>query len=92
MAKLIEPNGRITEQLPANGTDFTLEELRRLVGCKYIEVAHLRTHDGAFLVVDEEGKLYGKELNHEATFLYRAFHPNDYIVGNALLCKPGEVR
>jgi hypothetical protein len=92
MALLIEPNGRKTIKTPENGRDFTLDELRRLVGCEYIEVAHLGAQGGAFFVLDEEGKLTGKDYNAEATAMYQANHPWDYIVGNALLCDPGEVR
>jgi len=60
------------------------------VGCKWIEVAHFGD-EGKFFVVDEEGKLNGKPLNVAATEIYRK-HYSDYIVGNALLCDPGEVK
>ena len=92
MATLIETNGQRSERKPASGKKgFTLEELRALIGCEYIEVAHFG-HDGQFFVVDEEGKLLDKPINEEATRIYRQAGYDDYIVGNALLCEKGEVK
>ncbi len=91
MAKLIKTDGTVTEVSPRNGKDFTLSELRSLVECEWIEMVHLRDGSGRFLVVDEEGKLNGKVRNEKATVLY-GLMPYDYIVGNALLCKRGEVK
>jgi hypothetical protein len=91
MATLIEPNGRRTEMKPANPKrGFELAELQKLVG-GYIECAHFG-NEGKFFVVNEEGKLLGLPYNEEATKIYAEHHPNDYIVGNALLCERGEVR
>ena len=91
MAKLIKTDGTVTEVMPKNGRDFTLEELRTLVGCQWVEFVHLRDESGRFLVVDEEGKIYGKPHNEKATTLYGRM-PFDYIVGDALLCKKGDVK
>lgn len=91
MAKLIKVDGTVTEVKPKNGRDFTLEELRELVGCEWIEIVRLLGNGDSFLVVDEEGKLNGKERNEKATRMYGRM-PFDYIVGNALLCKRGEVK
>jgi hypothetical protein len=90
MATLIKPDGTRTKVKPANGKNFTLGELRTLVGCQWVEVAYINGPKGSFLVVDEEGKLNGKAYNTVATGIYG--HPGDYIVGNALLCKDGEVK
>lgn len=91
MAKLIKTDGTVTEVVPKNGKDFTLEELQALIGCDWIEIVRMPGSDGSFMVVDEEGKLNGKELNEKATKMYGRM-PYDYIVGDALLCKRGEVR
>ena len=91
MAKLIKVDGSVTEVTPRNGRDFTLDELRAHVGCEWIEIVRLPGGSGDFLVVDEEGKLNGKARNEKATKMYGRM-PFDYIVGNALHCKKGEVR
>lgn len=91
MAKLIKTDGTVTEVAPKNGRNFTLEELRTLIGCDWIEIVRLLGSGDSFLVVDEEGKLNGKERNSKATKMYGRM-PYDYIVGDALLCKEGEVR
>lgn len=91
MAKLIETDGSVREVAPKNGRSFTLDEMRALIGCEWIEIVHLPMTVETFLVVDEEGKLNGKAMNEKATRMY-GHMPFDYIAGNALLCKRGEVR
>lgn len=87
MATLIRTNGFQEEVHPANGKSFTLREVQTLIG-GYIEIVH--TKDGKLLVVDEEGKLKNKPINHVATTFYRyAFH--DTIVGEALIGTPEEL-
>ena len=91
MAILFKTDGTQHLVKPSNGRDFSLEELRTLIGCEWIEVAHLNGPDGAFFVLDDMGKLTGKPFNAKATAVFRHFRM-DYIVGDALLCKHGEVR
>lgn len=91
MAKLIKTDGSEMEVKPKNGRDFTLEELRTVIGCSWVEIVRLHDGSGSFFVVDEEGKLNGKDYNEKATVMYGCM-PFDYIVGDALLCKKGEVR
>jgi hypothetical protein len=87
MAKLIRSNGTIEEIHPANGVNFELRELQTLVG-GYIQLA--RTHDGAFMVLDEEGKLKSKPFNLLATTLYR-YGEHDPIVGDVIIGKHLEI-
>ena len=83
-------NGTMENSVPANGTDYTLNELQRIVGGP-IEIVNL----GNFLlVVNEEGKLRRLPYNMIATNWYLSFHfgvgvipESEYIVGDALLCK-----
>jgi hypothetical protein len=73
-----------TEQLPANGKKFTLEELQAAVG-GYIEFLELP--DGSALVCNEDGLSMGLELNLAATQLARrvpGLERSAYIVGNVL--------
>ena len=90
MAVLYKVNGEKVDVRPKNGKDFKLEELRELLHCDWVEVAHM-PRDGHFFLVDEEGKLTGKPLNVRATKIY-SYYYNDYIVGDALLCSPTEFK
>lgn len=83
-------NGTMENSEPANGTDYTLDELQRIVGGP-IQVVNLGLYQ---LVVNEEGKLRRLPYNTIATNWYLSFHfdkglipPTDYIVGDVLLCK-----
>ena len=83
-------NGEVERIAPKNDKDYKLEELQEIVGGN-IEIIGGR--DGKMLVVDEEGKLKGKELNERATEWYIAhYRRNDYIVGDALLCKEDRIK
>ena len=89
MGKLLKTDGTTIEVRPANGTDYTLDELQKLVG-GYIEVIPAR-EKGYILVINEEGKLENLPYNGRATEL-ADIYLWDYIVGDALLCKDSEVR
>lgn len=92
--KFTDPNDAFalcieTEVSPKNGKYFSLEELNSFVD-GYIEIVDLM--DGRLMVVNEEGKLIGLPLNLLATVEYqKAYGPIDQIVGNALVCKKGEI-
>ena len=82
--KLLKPDGSVEDYPPA-GKTYTLEELQKAVG-GYIEIVH--PGDGRYLmVVNEEGKLHGLPPNPRATALYE----RDHIVGNALVCRNGDI-
>lgn len=77
----IKSNGDIIE-IEFSKKIITLKELQDCVE-GYIEFVWLR--DGKILVVNEDGKINGLELNSFATFLIQKEGINDHIVGNALL-------
>jgi SRSO17 transposase len=81
MAHLYREDGTIETLKPMNGTNWQLAELQTLVG-GYIEI--VRTLDDRYMVIDEEGKLKGKELNASATRLY-LYGRHDVIVGPAVV-------
>ena len=87
MATLYRTTGFQEQILPLNHVSFSLEEMQTLVG-GYIQMAF--THDGKVIVLDEEGKLKGKAVNHVATTHYR-FGSHDHIVGEALVGSPSEM-
>jgi hypothetical protein len=66
----------------------TLEELQKLVG-GYINV--VESLDGeADIVLDEEGKLKGKEVNESATKLWLGDDKADWfdvLVGDVVVCR-----
>jgi len=81
MATLIRVNGS-TKTLP----NTNLDTLQAAVG-GYIEIVTLA--DGRLLVIDEEGKCKGKEINLKANTLYNS--RCDVIVGDAVLCNNNEM-
>lgn len=114
MATIYYTDGATKEVLPANGTDFSLNEVRDIVG-GYVEVVHLP--DGRIILINEEGKLEGLSRNEQATQLadlptseerwkYKLAlqemgisiidasmgEEEDYIAGNALVCRDEEFR
>lgn len=88
MAILFKTDGTSLEVEPDNGKDFGLKELYTILDCELIEIVYLP--DKIMLVVDEEGKLQNKPVNLQVTVL--ANISDDYIVGNALLCKHKQLK
>ena len=88
MATLIKTDGTVVEINPANGKDFKLKELQGYVnGC--IEIINLM--NGSVLVVNEDGKL-NSSLNTKATCIaMHVLRRNDYISGDAVLCKQNQI-
>lgn len=86
MSKLIKCDGSVLP-LP----DASLETLKDAVG-GYIDAIPLG--EGRYLVINEDGK--GLELPHNivaTTMMHMAgHHPGNCIVGNAVLCEPGELQ
>ena len=88
---LITPEASVTEFVPANGRDFTLEELQKGVeGC--IDIIDLT--DKTIMVVNEDGKgrLYPNMMATVIAKGCRAIFPHDYIAGNAVLCASDMVK
>ena len=88
---IITPEASVTEFVPANGRDFTLEELQKGVeGC--IEIIDLT--DKTIMVVNEDGKgrLYPNMMATVIAKGCRAIFPHDYIAGNAVLCASDMVK
>ena len=74
---------------PANGRDFSLEELQGYVD-GLIEIVSL--YDGRLMVLNDEGLINGLPINPLATAIYQnATGVNDYILGNVLICQDNEV-
>jgi len=63
----------------------TLEEAQEFVG-GWVQNVFFR--NGDILLIDEEGKLNGKEVNKKATAIWiKHYGMTDIIVGNAILIK-----
>lgn len=80
-AYILRVSGEKIPIVPINQTDFSLEELYGYINCELIEVVYLSDN---IMIIDEEGKLRGKEINGQATLLYQ----RDYIVGDVVIMHP----
>lgn len=85
-------NAHYTEITPANGSDFTLEELYKHLDTDLVEVVHLEaceTSDEAIMIVDEEARFKGKTFNAlaSAEFYHRRMFLQE-IYGDAIICDP----
>lgn len=84
-ALLIKSDGSVKPIVPANGRDFTMEELQGYVE-GLIQIIDLTSE--AIMVVNEEGKGV-LPPNGMATVIAKASNaifPHDYIAGNAVMC------
>jgi hypothetical protein len=68
----------------------TFDEARQIV-CSYSYTSPLQVlilMDGSFMLIDEEGKLKGLEINEKATEIAHEnnlIYPSDYIAGDVIL-------
>lgn len=91
-------DGQTREIVPANGTDFSLEELQALVG----ETIDIQALPGAeeILVLNDNGKLDGLMENLAATAVWRKAFPiaqypvnnDELIVGDVIVCDKSMVK
>ena len=89
MAYICKSNGEVIKTSPKNGKDFSLKELKEIVG-GHIEVVNLGDD---CMVVNEEGKLIGLPFNLNATIVYH-FSTNkidEHIVGDVLVCPKEQI-
>jgi len=89
--QIIKADGETINYAPKSGAHYELEELQGIVG-GYIQAIDL--HDGRFMVCNEEGKLNGLAYNSMATDIAHeagAIFENDFIVGDVLICKEGDI-
>lgn len=91
---VIESTGAIWSCPPENGIEYTLQELRRIVG-GHIEILHQPELEFLF-VIDEEGKCKAEPaVNQAATMLAHQFdviRPDDVLVGAVLICPVNFIR
>jgi len=83
---IVKTSGIIEPVEPANGNDFSLEELKKAIGGGYIEVVFIPPD--RMMVIDEEGKLKGMPVNVVASRMYAA----DSIVGDVLVCHKNQIK
>jgi hypothetical protein len=84
MATRLNADGGRLEVAPANGTDFTLEELQAIVG-GYIEAFYLR--DSTIMMLNEDGKRLALPFNLIATRLahQHGLPGDDFILGDVVI-------
>lgn len=92
MALIYRASGDVENVEPKNGTDFSLEELQKIVD-GLIEIKFLRDDEGRVMILNEEGKLRNLLYNERATTLYRKFvYEHDFIVGDVLICDKSQIK
>lgn len=92
MAHIIRAESQEMEPVtPANGTNFSGEEINKIVGGYFERVSLGDKHE---MWLNEDGKSMGLPINVGATGLFLMAHTfsSDVIVGDVLICAPGEVR
>lgn len=92
MATLIKIDGTRENIQPKNGRCFELKELQKYVGglVEYVGISEEET-----MVINEEGKLIGLEINDAANEIAEknsAIFFWDYIVGDVVICKKSELQ
>ena len=93
-AFLYETTGAVVEINPKNGTDFSLEDLYEHIGCRVIDILSLNDNN-RLMVIDDEGKLNGAEINTTATMIaqnYNVIPIWDVIKGNVVICDSGMIK
>lgn len=91
-AKIIHANGTEEKIVPANGSDFSLEEAQKVVG-GLIEVVNLSNE--MIIVCNEEGLYMNLDVNQKATDLClksEAILPGSFIVGDVIYCHTDMIR
>lgn len=91
MTEIIKTDGTRLETKPANGTDFTLDEMQSMVG-GLIEIIEL--DEELSMVMNEEGKLLGLPYNKVADDIFHRYFSttSDFIVGDVLVCNNELIR
>ena len=77
MARIIRVDGEVIEVEPANGREFTLAEMEKLVGG---EVDVIRTDMDASMAVDGNARAKGLDLNRRASVM-----AGQFVIGPAVL-------
>jgi len=96
VAKLLKPNGTITEIDPRNGSFFSKEELSELTDRENLELIPLP--NSLQLVVGSSVKvadLNNRAINRLATLLTREIAikgPFDFVRGKAVVLEAGEIK
>ena len=86
MAHLLSTDGMVTEINPVNGSDFRIDELRKALDVRVVQIVHIK--NGMVLAIDDEGKYNGSKPNAFASLLVGG---NSTIYGNAVYCKSSQV-
>lgn len=91
-------NGEIEKISPANGTDFSMEELQSIVGGTFDIQQLPKTKE--IMVMNDNGKLEGLPQNDLASGVWKKAYPiaeypvnnDEQIVGDVLVCDSAMVQ
>ena len=86
---IIKADGTTANYSPRSGGHYELDELQSIVG-GYIQIISL--HDGRLMVINDEGKLLAlHSLATDIALEQGAIFANDFIVGDVLICREGDI-
>lgn len=89
-ARVYNTNGDIVRVEPANGINFSFEELKE-IGDGYFEIIQLS--DREIMAINEDGKMLNLPINEHATEIYQELiYCNDYIAGIILICDKDQIK
>ena len=89
--QIIKSDGTIVPVNPKNGKDYSLKELKKIVG-GYVERIVLRP-DQQEMFLNEDGIALRLPLNAKATEIYhKHFKTPNSIYGDVLVCAAGRVK
>lgn len=93
-ALIVTASGTHRKVTPDNVTNFTLNEMYKLLNCQLVEI--IRLNEKMIMVVDEEGKFKDEpDVNVNASLiamLHGAIFPGDCVCGDVMICDTSMVR
>ena len=89
---LIRVDGTINAyDLTPGSKSYDFNAMKDTIGCQYGEIVYLSKQ--VIMVLDEEGKLTGKQINRYATALFQErFGHIDPIVGDVVICHSRSIK
>ena len=79
------------DDLTPGSKSYDFNAMKDTIGCQYGEIVYLSKQ--VIMVLDEEGKLTGKQINRYATALFQErFGHIDPIVGDVVICHSRSIK
>lgn len=72
------------ELIVSDKREFNLDEFYKGIDCDTISIVPVQTLPNVLMVLDDNGKIFHRDINPLATILYGQL-PHDFIVGDVIL-------